>query len=237
VKCKGEKDLSEFYIKKNGRPHSYCNKCKSEVKKEWDRINVQHVIEYKEKTREHRDEQNAIYRENNKEKIRINAIKNNERLKGKRRIDRMRPEYKAHRKVYEREWRNNNSERYNAYFPKYHKDNPSAKIAHTMRTAINKAIDRGTKSLHLEESLGCSIEFFLAHLESLFEEDMNWGNHGFGEDKWNVHHYPPLASYTNLNDPEQLKQAFHWSHSYPVWTLDNIAMNSWYEGKRYLYKK
>jgi hypothetical protein len=66
---------------------------------------------------------------------------------------------------------------------------------------------------------------------------MTWANHGFGSDKWNIDHKPPIASYTDLSDPIQQKEAFHWTHLCPKWTFDNISENSWYEGIRYYYKK
>lgn len=237
VRCEEEKDLSEFYIKKNGKPHSYCNDCRSEVKHNWDTENADLIREYKNRTKEYREAYNAEYREKNREILRIKAREDNEKRKESRKAFRLRPEYKEHRKQYEKEWRLMNRDKYNKYFKDYYKNNPNAKIAHALRNRINKILDGRTKHGHLEDLVGCSLDFLEQHLESLFKDGMAWDNHGFGEDKWNIHHFPPLASYSDLSDPEQQKEAFHWSHTFPEWTLENISINSWYEEERHLHKK
>src|SRR5574343_1696946 len=84
VKCKIKKLISEFYIKKNGRPHSWCHKCRKDSKTEWDIKNKDHVIEYKAKTKEHRDNKNAEYRELHREELRLQAIIYNEKSREKR---------------------------------------------------------------------------------------------------------------------------------------------------------
>jgi hypothetical protein len=48
VECKKDKPLCEFYLKKNGRYHSWCNDCRKEKKKIWDIENKNHRKEYNE---------------------------------------------------------------------------------------------------------------------------------------------------------------------------------------------
>jgi hypothetical protein len=231
-KCKTEKSLDEFYLKKNGHYHSYCNECRSIVKKEWNIIHREENKEYKRRN-VFKDKK---YREENRELIKKRSHDSYHKNKEKRKLKRQEPKYKEGRKIYEKQWREENREHCNAYFKDYYERNPSAKLARTTRNRINKVLRGEIKYYHMDEMVGCSLDFFRQHLESQFTDGMTWANHGFGVDKWNVHHDPPLASY-DFRIPKQQKEAFHWTHSSPKWTLDNISENSWMDGIRYTYKK
>jgi hypothetical protein len=236
AKCNQDKDLSEFYIKKNGKPHSYCNDCRKLDKKEWDIKNIDHVAEYKEKTKEYRLKQSAEYREQNRERLRDVSVVYNERSREKRRQDRLKPENRVRELERGRKWRRENKERYNKYFHDYYERDIVKKAVRNLRHKLYKIL-KGTHSpLHTTDIVSCDLASFRKHLESHFTEGMNWSNYGFGADKWNVHHSPPLASY-DYSDPNSYKEAFHWSHSFPKWTSENISENSWYNGIKHHYKK
>jgi hypothetical protein len=51
---------------------------------------------------------------------------------------------------------------------------------------------------------------------------MSWNNYGNGENKWNVDHIRPLASFSNLEDQIQFKEAFHYINLQPLWWRENI---------------
>lgn len=58
--------------------------------------------------------------------------------------------------------------------------NPLFKLSHNIRTLIRISMRNQftTKSKRTIEILGCSFEEFYKHLESKFDDKMNWGNQG-----------------------------------------------------------
>lgn len=235
-KCNKDKDESEFYLKKNGRLHSYCNDCRKEDKKAWDVKNKEHTLAYKERTKEHRFQQAAEYREKNREKLRAVASLYNKKLKEKRKEYWSKPEIQEKRRQWARLWREKNRVRYNRYFHDYYERDAAMKAVRNLRHKLYKILKGSVSPLHSKDLVGCDLAAFKLHLESHFTEGMRWDNYGFGADKWNVHHEPPLASY-DYSNPDSYKEAFHWTHSFPKWMLENISENSWYQGVKYFYKK
>jgi hypothetical protein len=57
ARCKVEKPVSEFRLKKNGRPISYCHPCSREYQREWQRANPELVREQKRRYREEHPEE------------------------------------------------------------------------------------------------------------------------------------------------------------------------------------
>ena len=55
--------------------------------------------------------------------------------------------------------------------------------------------------------------------ENKFKPGMAWGNHS--KDGWHIDHIVPLASF-DLSDPDQVKQACHYSNLQPLWTEENL---------------
>jgi hypothetical protein len=53
---------------------------------------------------------------------------------------------------------------------------------------------------------------------------MSWENYG----KWHIDHIKPLSLF-DLEDPEQLKQACHYTNLQPLWAEENIR-----KGNRYV---
>jgi hypothetical protein len=80
----------------------------------------------------------------------------------------------------------------------------------------------------LEEHCGYNVQDLLDHLETQFDENMNWNNHGkpggavTTEDYcWQVDHIKPRSQfyYTSLDDPQFAK----------CWSLENLQPLSWIE--------
>lgn len=69
--------------------------------------------------------------------------------------------------------------------------------------------------------LGCSIPQLIEHLESQFKEGMSWKNHGNKAGQWSIDHIRPFASF-DMSDPEQVKQAVHYTNLQPMWHSDNL---------------
>ena len=152
-------------------------------------------------------------------------------------------------KAYMKEYRRRNKERISArskeyvngrkeiikarHHERYYSD-PQYKLALYLRAGIYRAL-RGASAERTERSealLGCTIEEFRKHIESLWLPGMNWDNHT--KKGWHIDHIRPCASY-DLTDLKQQKECFHYSNQQPLWGDINISKNSIYEGKRYYY--
>lgn len=96
---------------------------------------------------------------------------------------------------------------------------PQVKLSHHLRARVCTALTLNYKSGSAVRDLGCSIEYLKAYLEGQFEPGMtwdNWGRHG-----WHIDHIVPLAAF-DLTDPEQFRQAVHYTNLQPLWAKDNL---------------
>ena len=59
-----------------------------------------------------------------------------------------------------------------------------------------------------------------AHLETQFEDWMNWENYGRGEGKWNIDHIIRVASIDIFNE-EEVKRIFHYTNMRPLCFIKN----------------
>ena len=72
------------------------------------------------------------------------------------------------------------------------------------------------KELRSLEYLGCTIEEFKTHIESLWLDGMTWENHG----DWHIDHKIPLDYFVkNEDDPWK---ANHYSNLQPLWAEENL---------------
>jgi hypothetical protein len=126
-----------------------------------------------------------------------------------------------------KEWRKNNLTRSNQHCAKYKQKYKTGelrlslneKIKHALRTRLNDALNGRTKVGSAIKNLNCSIEELKTYLESKFQEGMSWENHSLHG--WHIDHIVPLASF-NLEDPEELKKACHYTNLQPLWAEDNL---------------
>lgn len=79
------------------------------------------------------------------------------------------------------------------------------------------------------KDLGCSIEDFKKHLESLWQPGMSWCNYGLRG--WHIDHVIPISSFDLVIKQEQLK-ACHYTNLQPLWAKDNLSKGDRYEKKR-----
>jgi hypothetical protein len=56
---------------------------------------------------------------------------------------------------------------------------------------------------------------------------MTWQNYGSA---WHIDHILPLSSY-DLADPNQQREAFHYTNLQPLWAHDNMAKSDTVEGE------
>ena len=100
-----------------------------------------------------------------------------------------------------------------------------------LRSRTKIAVRQAIRSLNSEEilkvhisavrDLGCSIPELIEHLESQFKTGMSWKNYGNKTGQWSIDHIRPFASF-NMSDPEQVKQAVHYTNLQPMWHSDNL---------------
>jgi hypothetical protein len=67
--------------------------------------------------------------------------------------------------------------------------------------------------------LGCSTAEFKSYIENQFKRGMSWDNYSL--EGWHLDHIMPLASF-NLENPEEVKKAFHFTNYQPLWAQENL---------------
>lgn len=198
-KCKIEKPF-ELFSKSSKRKNgvgSECFECRKAYLKNYRSLNKETLDikqkEYYELTKERDENKRKAYYQENKERI------------------------KARVKLYA----GNNKEKYNQYMNERRKNDINFRLRNSLsgriRVALKRAMARKTnKSLEL---VGCSTQELNTYLTSLFEPQMTWQNYGL---LWEMDHCIPLNLF-DLTDPEQQKQAFHFTNIFPRWTTTEIA--------------
>ena len=117
------------------------------------------------------------------------------------------------------QWITNNYEQYrrrrNNYEKKRRTEDESFRLACNLRSRLHHALLRQVahKFSKTEELLGISYEEFKDYIEFLMTPEMNWKN-------IDLDHVRPLSSF-DLTDPEQLKEAAHFSNIQPLFKHDN----------------
>lgn len=111
------------------------------------------------------------------------------------------------------------------YFEEYRRRrrrrDPSFRISNNLRNRIWRLLKKDQsykKYYHLEELVGCSLDFLKKHIESMFEKNMSWDNYGNGG--WEIDHIIP-CSYFDLSKREEQKKCFHYTNMQPLWRKDN----------------
>ena len=118
------------------------------------------------------------------------------------------------------QWKKDNPAKFAAHRRKYLRNSPRARIANNSRDRIRRMIGAQGKGRGRSHRLiGCNADTLCLILESKFELGMTWGNYGSA---WHVDHIIPLAAY-DLTDPEQQREAFHYTNLQPMWAHENMA--------------
>lgn len=97
--------------------------------------------------------------------------------------------------------------------------NRNARIAKALRGRVRDTMKGSLKSARTMDLLGCSMDFFMAYMETQFRSGMSWENYGrYG---WHIDHIRPCASF-DLGIAEEQRECFHWSNMQPLWAEENI---------------
>lgn len=212
-KCNQTKDISEFSFRKETNSYrGVCKQCKNQRHREL------YPTNYKEKKLQYYQENKEELLSKNKERRRNNPEQYKER-------DRLYNEKNREKRLaYDRAYYQANKEKRKAYSAAYNKkrraEDPVYKMIWNTRRRINLGLKGECKSAPTEELIGCSFEEYRSHIESQWEEGMNWDNYGLHG--WHIDHIIPISSF-DLSDPEEQKKAFGYKNTQPMWAKDNLS--------------
>ena len=205
-KCKVEKEFSEFYKKINrgegkaGYSH-ICKSCKRKTGRSYKMSGLT------------KKEYNKRYRDENKD--RLNEYSKNWRSENKDKVMLQRKEkYQKNKDVIKK--------RNYEYCVNRQKQDPLYKLTRGIRALILISFKKQftTKSKKTIEILGCTFEEFKLHLESQFDDKMNWTNQGT---YWHLDHIIPISSAESEEDVYRLN---HYTNFQPLYWLDNLKKSN-----------
>ena len=100
-------------------------------------------------------------------------------------------------------------------------ESPAFRLVRAVRARVHDCLRKHhiKKSQRTFEYVGCSPDTLRLCLEARFEPGMTWDNYGSA---WHVDHIIPLSAY-DLTDPEQQREAFHYTNLQPMWAHENMA--------------
>lgn len=237
--CNIEKELSEYYLKTNGKiKSSYCKSCYGILYK--GRYNKKYYEENKEKFRDNyknwsekndRTHYMEKYREENKEdlllKMKDYREKNKDYIRDKKKqyynklsLDRKEKIKERARELYK--LNECYKKRKRQYLKNRIENDPIFKLTMNIRSLIKNAFSRKfkLKSKKTIEILGCSFEEFKTYLESKFDDRMNWENQGT---YWHMDHIIPISSAKTEEDVYRLN---HYTNFQPLYWEDNLRKSN-----------
>ena len=136
---------------------------------------------------------------------------------------------KNHRKEYLKEYREKNIDKIREVKRNYEKtrkhNDPLYKLISNFRTAIYQVLKESNveKNKHYFDILQYTPESLINHLESQFDENMNWENYG----EWHVDHKLPITSF-NIEEmgDEEFMRCWSLDNLQPMWGTDNIRKSN-----------
>jgi predicted DNA-binding transcriptional regulator AlpA len=136
---------------------------------------------------------------------------------------------KEHRKEYLKEYREKNIENIRKTKRDYERNrkesDPLYKLISNFRTAIYQVLKESNveKNKHYFDILQYTPESLIKHLESQFENNMNWDNYG----EWHVDHKLPITSF-NIEEmgDEEFMRCWSLDNLQPMWGNDNIRKSN-----------
>ena len=124
-------------------------------------------------------------------------------------------------------WNVMNRSKHNAYQKKYkikrYHEDLNFKLKVILRARLRRALKHDWKVGSSVKLLGCSIAALKIHIESKWQESMNWDN--WAVDGWHIDHIVPL-DYFDLSNVEELSRACHYTNLQPLWGKDNSVKSN-----------
>lgn len=117
-------------------------------------------------------------------------------------------------------WTRKNRDRINRRHAERMKNDLQYRLNRAIRSRFNQAYRKGYKGGVAIQYLGCNLAYFKIYLENMFLNNMNWDN--YGVNGWHIDHIKPLSSF-DLENPEEVKIACHYTNLQPLWASDNLS--------------
>jgi len=232
---------------------------RKEYMKEWGREYYQRP-EVKERAKEYMKEYNQRPEVKEKRKEYNQRPEVKEKKKEYRKKYRQRPEVKEKKKEYrkkynqrpevkerKREWRKEYDKEYNRkpevkerkkeYMKEKYKNNLEYRLSSCVRGSLSRSLKKFKlkKENKTFEILDFTLFDLINHLESQFDEDMNWDNYG---SYWHLDHIRPVSSFSfKSTDCPEFKKCWSLSNLQPLEASENLSKNSYFEGVKHTYKK
>jgi hypothetical protein len=103
-----------------------------------------------------------------------------------------------------------------------YKNDINFRLAKNLRSRLRHAL-RSNRAGSPVRDLGCSIEQLKVYIEQQFVPGMSWDNYTYKV--WHIDHIKPLSKF-DLSDPEQFKEACHYTNLRPLWAKLNLQKNN-----------
>lgn len=187
------KQWQQEYYAKNGdtiREYSklYREAMSDEQREMWQKRNIEYGRKYYKENKEEMDAASKKYAAEHKDQLRVAG----------------------------RKWRAENKDKVNekarARVRVRRETDPQFKLTTNIRTLIRSAIKKESKWGKSLDLIGCTIPELKAHLESQFDANMNWGNHG---SYWHIDHIVPVCFF-DMADHAQQKICNNWTNLQPM---------------------
>jgi len=249
-KCKIEKELSEFAIRKEGTHRNDCKKCRILYSREYRKGNKNNPYKlgtkitkicrvcHSEKLVDEFVKSKKICLICQKEYLRRRYLekKESETQKSKIRYDLNKEEIKKRNRTYSK----NNREKINQRLKVYRNNVLKKDPLYLIKGRINSIIRKALKSKNFiknfsinsqwSEIVGCSVSELRTHIESLFLDGMSWEN----REQWHIDHIIPVSLAKSIKEIIMLS---HYSNLRPMWSKDNILKSDKIDENNELYIK
>ena len=145
-------------------------------------------------------------------------------LKNKDRYKEYQKLHGSEMKEYQKEWNSKNENYQKTYQKLRRKKDPLFKLASNTRNLIKNRLKYNftNQRMRTNDILGCSFEQFKSHLESKFDDKMNWDNHGT---YWEIDHIKPISMATTEQEIIELN---HYTNLQPLEKTENRKKSSSY---------
>lgn len=100
-------------------------------------------------------------------------------------------------------------------------DPVSSKLYRVHSRNISKSVKSAKNRCKWTELAGYSVQDLRRHLESLFDENMNWSN--YGRHGWHIDHIRPISTFSIEGYSDRsFSECWALSNLQPMWAADNI---------------
>lgn len=99
-----------------------------------------------------------------------------------------------------------------------HNTDVNWQTAHNMRRSLRSFLKLEVKSSFIEKYTGCSQTKLRNHIESLFDNKMNWKNYG----EWQIDFIVPCKKF-DLTTEEGKSECFNYLNLRPMWKDEKLS--------------